>query len=227
MPTRITSRSRPVTREYPWPLRTRETNVAELVSAGTYGIGLIGPLPIEAVMELVYRVRELTFEGEVTFDEGDPATISPPAPARMEADEIEVWRATRYTGNQLPVTSPPWDEFNLAIDTANAEAMGQGGYEVFADENNRYWLSGKLGEGDGSGVAITTWPLAPPDSEIEIDLVLSSGTYPIIGYVTSTVPPLTAYMTITATEWHPYATKSGAPAWDVATGQPINGGPGA
>jgi hypothetical protein len=30
-----------------------------------------------------------------------------------------------------------------------------------------------------------------------------------------------------ATEWWPYATTAGLPAWDTTTGLPLNGGPGA
>jgi hypothetical protein len=32
---------------------------------------------------------------------------------------------------------------------------------------------------------------------------------------------------VKATEWWPYATTTGQPAWDAETGAPINGGPGA
>lgn len=60
-------------------------------------------------------------------------------------------------------------------------------------------------------------------------LILASGVYAVgcSAYSPLVVTLDSASCTITATEWHEYATTAGLPAFNAVTGLPINGGPGA
>jgi hypothetical protein len=218
---RITSRNRPRLGEYPWPLRTKQTTLEALNEAGSgRHPNLIGPLNIAAVMDMLYLVKELDYEATIDGDFAFGGVTS------HASDEIETWEITRYnpaTGD--PVLSPEYDDFyTILIDTDHASDHGP--HEIFEDDNGKYWLSGKLGGGDGFAVAITSEDMVTNTIIIDADLVLPSGTHTIKMAASNTFEtPTTATMTITATGYHPYATTTGDPAYSTTTGEPINGGP--
>lgn len=93
------------------------------------------------------------------------------------------------------------------------------------DENGKWWI--RLFQNS----AIGPYPYDPFYYQIPASLILSSGTHPFTVRVDPSQfaieSPTDEVYTITATEWYPYATSTGDPAWDTATGLPINGGPGA
>jgi len=63
---------------------------------------------------------------------------------------------------------------------------------------------------------------------IDLELELSAGvnpSCPLYDNISETYSGGNIVMEIT--EWWPYSTKSGDPAWDSTTGLPLNGGPGA
>lgn len=112
---------------------------------------------------------------------------------------------------------------------------------VIKDENGEYWL-------DGNFECDCYETLTPPDTFtgditafsdggggeaevfIDVQIILQSGTFTVrasaLGSGSETIVG-TPTLSFTATEWFPYATTTGDPAWDTTTGEAINGGPGA
>ena len=257
---RITWRSRPRS-EYPWPLRVRETTVADLL-AGEDGIthSAIGPLTMDAVSELVYRVEEMAFgayltasrtpDPDITYARTGTMKLAPQADASA-SDELDQFRASSYKFDGVRPFSVNLEALNDGI---GSEAGGCSLYAIGVDSDNP-WYSEKVDvwkdeNGDFWLVGFISWTFYDTDTatlvrigteresrlspsehtSVTIDLVLSSGTYPIKGVaVDSTTPPnsspITASLTLTASKWFPFKTNAGADAWDTATGLPINGGP--
>ena len=251
---RITWKSRPRSC-YPWLYQTGDKTLADL------GIGaenpydlLIGPLTMQAVVELLYRVIQFDFDLSVTADvSGTPVTQTGTGQIRMnyssgDPTELEVFTRHRtFTDDEYPgfpgETSAGY-EF-ATIDLSNGygwmlpvsmywSSPDQSVPPIFKDENGMFWLQGAFDfltdPGDpvqfygGNGIMTSGGYLLQ-----DADLVLASGTFPIkCGFEAFGSADVTsASLTITASEWFPYKTTVGDPAWDTATGAPINGGPGA
>jgi hypothetical protein len=230
--------------DHPWPMRTKATTVADL-NDGRDLPGLIGPLPLVAAMELIYRVKAVEFDGAYSYqDSGDnevSGTIA--GEVSMSENELEVWESAQFnpadslpvfTPEMGPVFAPEGNGSMGAINSANADAQGHGEMEIFVDEDGNYWLSGfaqfSAGSGSPGSFAIqTTQSFASGTLLLDITLELQSGSYAIkgIGQTNSGTTVNSASMTITASEWHPYETTAGVAAWNTETGAPVNGGPGA
>lgn len=82
---------------------------------------------------------------------------------------------------------------------------------------NAYWAFGYMSSGQFFPGANTT--------SARYVMRLSSGD--LSCPLNSDYATLSGDIVHTATEWFPYSTKAGLPAWDAATGLPINGGPSA
>lgn len=104
------------------------------------------------------------------------------------------------------------------------------------DENDGYWMNyGIVASDNSEGDDLRWYPGEATPGGTEIDF---TGTFVILG-ITISIPMHSfggvlglvstdsASFAATVTEWYPYATSTGAPAWSSTTGAPINGGPGA
>jgi len=226
-------------------MRTREVAVEELDEIEDRRVpGLIGPLPLHAAIELLFRVREMRIDGSMTVDSEDfyVDVVVDHAPS---VNEIEIFHRVRAE-KTTPILSIEDSLQDILIQWVNAEnAVEQRSpsifdpdetwrNEIFADDEGKYWLSGFIDvhQQDFFGLFFRTYDteFQPQGMEFSIDLVLSDGTYPIRGLATSEFfggDVTDANLTITATAWYPYQTLAGLPAWDEETGLPINGGPAA
>lgn len=246
---RITWRSRPRS-EYPWPLKTGAKTLAELgIGAENPYDSLIGPLPMKAVVEILYRVAQLDFSLSITADPGGgDVTQTSSGSIRLQNSgsdptEIEVFkRHSTYMDNDpgglFGETGPSFTFENVeATETAYLQPIDMvwGGSAaepaIFKDENGDFWLQGGFAFStvftdpitfDAHNLPLTVggWIL------IDAQLVLSCGAFPIKCGVEGAVVSA-ASLTIEATEWWPYKTTAGADAWNTTTGAPANGGPGA
>jgi len=241
---------------WPYPTEDTTLSALEAPSDPDQYIGpyesLIGPMSKEAVMELLYRVLRLDFDLYVTYQISDdpPTNATDTATGTITADtgnfdeydeiipptEAEVFARNRQGGTNPPDAYPFLDR-----DTELGDLSPMGGSvirtkAIYEDENGDFWIKGTFLFTASTG---TTVPPSIANSRASIDaypydfpaldvpLSLASGVFNIKAHVAVQEPFVSASLTITATEWHPYATKSGDPAWDILTGLPINGGPGA
>lgn len=199
MSQRITWRSRPRS-EYPWPIKT-----VEIASIGSPNPDyLMGPLTMEAVVEMFFRVKAFNFAGvDASYEpEVDEKTLF----AKCGDDISSVF---------WPYIYAPGVEFAL-YDYGVSKPVGAEDAVIYKAPDGFYlrcWLIyddfGSTVDANGGGVPTT------------INLILKSGTFPITIWGDGSIGD------ITATEWFPYKTTAGDPAWNTATGAPANGGPGA
>jgi len=242
MSIRITSRSRPRMDKYPWPMRTRQVTLAQ-INEDREVPGLIGPLPMIAVMELMYRVRKLRYQGSAEVDDGitqEQLTIDLTTDYPGGTDELALWAALHYNlADVESLEAFASNDDGFAYARAISTSLGQQNMhpeaEVFQDENGDYWLSGLLG--CQIGFDIFTFPsvvLSTNDDGGTFQtftalLKLQTGDYNLSAIATTLSAPdiNDPALTITATEWFPYKTTAGLAAWDTATGAIANGGPGA
>jgi hypothetical protein len=264
MSQRITWRSRSSRSKYPWPYLTIRKDLADLQTGLEFPTGfLIGPLPLHAVVELLYRVVQLdwTLEIEAAVDSA-PTIVTKTGSGLMRLEkpewglptELEVFKTHRTDENGnteasfwFENVSHEWWKSRLAPIRIGPGFPGWIGtfdhVPIFEDENGKFWLQGWFDfRTDGTDdppvpfVSGCSDPrlhsiVASDTLEFDADLVLASSPTPIpikawaaglAGY-----PTISASLTITATEWFPYQTSAGDPAWNTATGAPANGGPGA
>ena len=253
---RITWRGRPRS-GYPWPLRTEVTDEAALIADhGTKGItACIGPLPLQAMMELIYRVKSLSFEMSVEtkyaedYVDGDGVPVTFPWVTTTRSGTLEVDSGTTETDvfeeasygpessgfvSSVPLQWYDGYEWGTFEPLASSPLAGDTA-DIYTDGSGNYWASGgfnfrieEYGSGDAVGIEFYPPTLSPAYEVFDVTLILNSGTY--------TFPWVAACdgfdirnseITFTATEWWPYKTTAGSPAWDTATGDAINGGPGA
>ena len=149
-------------------------------------------------------------------------------------------------GGQLVFSDPPDGTFE-------AEGAGIGFYfnsssEVWKDPDGGHWLdmsmsAGKSASGSSTGggavsLRSTDDPLDPAivdqlhftgslvigGTTVDLRMVATAVGNSEVGVVTAVD---SASFEITVEEWRPYATSTGAAAWDTTTGAPANGGPGA
>ena len=225
----IASRNRPrIGGKYPWPLRTVATTESEIYN-GQMMPNRIGPLPLAAMMELVWRVKAFSWAGSVTYDfGGSPATDTGSGAIETEFGEVEFFRRCRvdpfltpFPPGQRP-TSPEFEPDGgfqaLADNVSTPDHLGE--IDIAEDENGMFWIRGffdffvdlttssgnaTVGTNDTGGTAFL----------FDATLVLSAGSFPIraiaLSFDTSDITA--AALTITATKWHSYGGK-----YDVDTG---------
>jgi hypothetical protein len=258
MSLRITSRRRPRLNRYPWPYATLQTTESALLFGAPFDYEyLIGPLPAPAVMELIYRVTQISWALEVTSDiDGTPETLSGSGTIGLETSfgnatlptEAETFGFNRSApfGDDLEALADFYRAYPFTNSTGEAGGLNLLAYitpfanrthPIYEDENGLFWLHGDFNMitaegGDpatffGGGNFISGG--GPGDIRaINASLILATGTYSIRAFVYGGDDvPTSGTFTLTATAWHAYATLAGLPAWDTATGLPLNGGPGA
>lgn len=236
---RITWRSRPRS-QYPWPVRTLPSTLAALYAGGGLVPGFIGPLPLPAAVELLFRVKKLAWSAAITVPDQTPAESAADGDLVYDSGvtESDVFAATGYRpdlddGQSLDLTSAGGTGYGWAkfINTGSAISILTENAEIFRDENGDFWLSGGIEVGGNADYVFSIGTIDAGGSYLlfDIDLVLSTGTHQIQGIATTFAGSsvTAAALTLTATEWFPFRTAAGDPAWNTATGAPINGGPGA
>jgi hypothetical protein len=230
---RITWRSRH-RGDYPWLYATRQVQLADILAGPPFEYEeLIGPLPAQAVVELLYRVTRLTFSVSISGDAGDP-----PAPTTESAngslalqglpDELEVFKFNRTTfdvGALLHDSYPfiaeedadPFDVF-LPVDP-NGFFPGRE-HPIYKDENGNFWIQGYFFFNTtnfqvGNFVSEANGAIVPFDATLN----LASGSYQIKAYAGYGDDVTAGSLTITATRWNPYAWENGSPNWNRLNGQ--------
>lgn len=243
---RITHRSRARLGGYPWPLRTVEIAVGDLPTFPTDGFTFIGPLPAKAVMELVYRVKAMQLVGSCTVVTEAPTEEDPEATISTSyseddtmmteegVDELDVFERAQYRFDGDPVVALALGseaEFGgvQPINSQLAPPSLTQSAEIFATGADEFYLSGniRLVLLDIGRVDLTNVGSSGLFEEFTADLVLACGSFPISMTAESgDGQPTASSLTITATEWFPFADTAGSPAWDTATGASANLGPG-
>lgn len=232
---RITSRSRPRS-DLPFPFRVGyvETTDIPTPTLNSTAEGAVGPFDLQGAVEFIYRVKAFTVSGTMSVDMGaGPESLTPPGPGTPEdppaVSELDVFSLSisdKYPYHLFAIADVPLD-------------VGTTGY-VSKDENGAFWvwfteysftaykdaeggnvIIGVIGANDGAAGIIAN-----------VDVVLKSGTYPVqfaVGRMDATGDweVISADLTLTATEWFPFATTAAAAAFNTTTGAPANGGPGA
>jgi hypothetical protein len=200
----------------------------------------MGPFTTDQLMELLFRVRALRMVGSVTTDLGthtfdhtfprrdasgdefaDPAEVAVNRELLGDKWDVHTVDFTREFFDLGVWAGGVWISFKWFPLPENSDSIGR-------DENGKLWLlnatfhvltddhEASVGSSDFGGFPFT------------VDLVLSSGTVALSGTAQAPVGVISAAScAITATEWLPYATTTGAAAWNTATGAGANGGPGA
>jgi len=223
--------------------------VDDLPVAASGGRSFIGPLTMAAVIELIYRVKSINFLAHMTRQDeapGDPsATIDVAFDYDFDATvgagigELEIFEAAAYSPGGGSVYSHPIfyesGEFDpgagitpMATEVVPPDSLTLA--EIFVTPAGDYYLAGVFGVGGGDGdyIAIGNSSRGGLFELIDASIVLSSGTFPVAVIAESAGgQPTSSSLTLTATEWFPFATTAGAAAWDTTTGAPANGGPGA
>lgn len=198
--------------------------------------GYIGPFTRKQFAELCYRVKAIRIQASVSWDDGIGGS------GTDTMDVTLVRRDDAFNGIA--------NERRLISDIIGAEfpfvfGDGVGGFGTFLtaagpaykDENNDYWIS-SLGndalavtQNDVTLTANGTTPTPAANESVFASNVLTfsdASTAPLVLLVASANGDITsASASVTITEWFPYKTTTGLPAWATATGLPINGGPGA
>lgn len=233
---RITWRSRPKIWEFFGGAATVDSANPD---SSAFTVFAAGPFTLAQVMELMWRVKKLTIEADITSSDGaDPPELT------TETISVTVERSKSGTTLDAITNESELAAMNLEFGTiAFHDGVGAVAYFEFPlggqkidgnnlvgkDENDLWWTlyCGCYAQGANTGIA----------SERDIyggtifttSLVLASGTVPLrmsaYEQLGDEVTAVTA--SITAVEWFPYATRAGADAWNTATGAAANGGPGA
>jgi hypothetical protein len=212
-----------------------EDITAEDAAARAYetGMPLWGPFPLGAAQELLLRVKEIVATYEATSadpeieisgadtyvsDAGDSESqrvaYAVTAVRDWGAPDGVCWGATF----SKPATST---DFNLFYGDHTE------GYETaplyYDEEEDAYWVSvdPTLFLNDVEDPLVVDL-YDNGGTEFEGTLVLAAGEYTFpfwaFGWDTFTLE-------LAANTWHPYATRDGSAAWDVASGAPANDGP--
>lgn len=205
--------------------------------------GYIGPLTLDAVFEILFRVKTFTAAGSITSAEGEDPVDNDHAGTwtRMAEDwEFETITGTEETiaANFIRAVEDPTANQALGIfeDAGHAPDSMAAAYgnrffpTVLIDEAGAYWMQLVFSSTrvDGSFNQTRFSQEDEGEGRTIYPLILSSGTYDMrLSPFLSSGLIGTDEFSLTATEWFPYATRSGAAAWNTSTGAPANGGPGA
>ena len=232
----IASRNRPrLAGKYPWPIGTDQKSRANFSITDA---SRVGPLPMAAIMEMIYRVRHWRFTASVDIEYPDdpPATTNETLAMDVatsiytpdESAETDAFRNHRGADNipTTPIIStvPPQATITMLGGLAGPGLDFPQTFQIIEDELGLYWLAaffvGTVTATDEAyGAEFTN---AEPDEftdsiEITIDLVLNSGTFPIRGFAAASPSQdatlSNASMTLAAESWHSYGGK-----YDVDTG---------
>lgn len=214
--------------------KVKETTVAHIESIASF---YTGPLPIHAMVELLYRVKSFNIDLTADYDDGGGlATYT----ASTSLSHNDITNVIELSESLSQLGEGYNNEFGFFT---GAGGLGRAGLldpayvidkvSYYKDENDKFWvlLTFYIGltsnENAGIGIDMTneryisTETIADP-----CNLVLASGTYPLSKFYVGMPGGITdsSSCTITATEWWEYETKAGLPAWDSSTGLASNGG---
>jgi len=245
---RITWRSRPRHGEYPWPYKTKQVTLANILYGPPFDYELlIGPLDMKAVVEILYRVTKFSFSVSITGDVLDNSDPPVPVPTTETAsgeitlddglgnkpNELE-----EFTFNRSNDTGTAHESYQLRDNSSpvnilwpidpNSFGAALRDSPIYEDENGDFWLQGYFYFNTehfqaGNFVSTQAGDVDPFDASLE----LYSGTYQIKAYAGYGSDVTANSLTITATEWHPFKTTAGDDAWNTTTGAAANGGPAA
>lgn len=207
------------------------------------GAQYIGPFTETQLYEFWFRVKSIRIQGSASY------SIEEPPSSGSRSVDTTITRFSVPTGNLLDTE----DDVMTSWGTEDPYAMKGGLYgsfrtefdvitpvELTKDENGKYWIF----------VGVAGFSTVSDDAKIE---VVAGGVYYSSALPTqqdfnsnvfvfsdgSTIPLALrlsvfgadsisgASASITITEWYPYATNAGTPAWDTATGLNANDGPAA
>jgi hypothetical protein len=213
MSNRVTWRSRPRS-EYPWPIPTaRLEALPEAYPEPDY---LIGPLPMHALCELLFRANGFT-AGDATGQYLDSPT---------EENMLErAWNATVYpssfAGFYAWAVGDDWGfEFTLFESGVDPWDGHDDDREIFIyDVAGEFYLRGRIAISGPDGDRAGNWNVDAMNGPVTITLKMKSGDFPITAYGDFSPDFIVS-------SWLPYATRDGSPAWNTTTGAAINGGPG-
>ena len=194
----------------------------------------VGPFTHAQLIELLLRVKKIHMVGSIVHSGGtrtvDEILIrkrEPGADPEEATSESHVFQALFGQGGLAE-----WD-YDAGVGTDSVSvyiaSIFQYPETLGKDENGKFWclnasVGGRLWS-DGAGIS----SYDATGNEITANLLLASGTVPLtVGVEAPDGESVTsATCSFTVTEWYPYATSTGAAAWDTATGLAANGGPAA
>lgn len=236
---RITWRSQP---DIATPLGMYEFPIT---AADALADNKFGPMPLEAFGELLLRVKKLQVFYSITHSPGTIDEYTNTETYTMDrvvsidgsyvtVDERSIIRYFAKRASEMWPSRPPFigtPDVIIFRDPVSGRALtlAPGLTDGFwKDESGASWLDliGTIAEWGMLEFLTFGGDFPSGYSAIPAALELSAETYSITASINSSVAH-TGMVTLTATEWFPYATTTGDPAWDTATGLPINGGPGA
>jgi hypothetical protein len=223
--------------DWPWGMP-----VATVTAADAAGWKCWGPFSLFEITELIYRVKKLSFTGNVTYDYGEGYSevsedystdvwATPPSAGTNEATcfsnrtvlgFLDFYDSSDAMLLRMADALVDYDDYGMPSLLTNGV--------ILRDENFDFWLRPNFFyKPTGGGNSALFFEHAQGDYHaVAGTLVLKSGDFNIECYTTIQTDYVTSSeFTITAVEWFPYATSTGQPAWDTATGAPINGGPAA
>lgn len=247
---RITWRSRPRS-EYPWPLRVAGITNAERDNYG-YANNLLGPLTIQAITELLYRVEEISYSGTLVIH---AYGVDIPMPSSGTMLPVEGWDELQKFEHhsQNPGEDVSFDHYYehyydepttgiistlhpLSDDPLRPDLPEA---EIYKDEDGNFWLHGYFEFVRNDGIPILIFGVksgadlpgtGQTVAQFTVPLTLSGVVHNLAASVTlftATETFVSCDIAMIPTKWHAYKTTAGDPAWDTATGLPVNGGPGA
>lgn len=205
--------------------------------SGVYA-GVLGPFDVQAVLELIYRIKSFTVEAssegyDVINDVWESFSLNEqadyfeyPADNESELFGLASWDSPDV---KLTLDGPSWvtsssPSGSFEINTFDS-AADSGNFEIIHDENDEYWLvDSALNQITGtmtnasSVVVLITANSEPVEEIFDAQLVLNSGTYPIKLRANSQDGVRNTSLTITGLEWWPYAQNNCEPQWSINNG---------
>lgn len=206
-------------------------------------------MSLVAVCELVYRVKAIKVEVNTSITtETDPINFIFDEEVVYDSaiTEITIFKENAYGDDSSFVSGSlmsyeDTDNSATVLPVRTLETTGPNGEtlhetlhnaEVYDTEDGNFYLSGGFVARLVADFAVMDAGNTDTGGTPEYttaSLILKAGTFtlPVIFTTIYGTGIVSSNLTMTATKWFPYATAEGDPAWDTATGLPINGGPGA
>jgi hypothetical protein len=203
------------------------------------GFGRLGPFSPAQMMELWFRVKKVRIQASCDWDD---ETQSPPATGTASLD-VTLYRAKTSDSSFSEITHETellseWNA-NATLGFHHADPTNRFTFtESFPrsaldqDENGDYWLDEGV---PGAPIAVNNGAdfgviASGSTGDLTVALEFSDGSsvaFDLDFSVSGSTATSNHAATVEVLEWFPYADKAGSPAWAVATGLQINGGPGA
>ena len=184
--------------------------------------GLIGPIEFQDAVRVIWRIATIHSSG--TWSNGGGPESLDYVGYRVSDSGAEKENAV-YEGVFGTFQSrifATWTTLDLSWEWEDPEVSRRP--NAMIDENGKYWLAIRITVGTESAAIAAKNYLIDGNSNTLFSgyLTLASGTIPIRFFKVGTESVDIAFI---PHWWFPYATKSGDPAWNPETGDPVNGGP--